>query len=146
MSNEKNGKEQILIFRTSTDATIQKLIREIWEVGNKEIECLIQSSQIKRYGEEYPDIKFIDINGERFEELPLAVMNRITKKKYDRLYITLSGVKGYHFDNVVKIVSKIRVKYAFFYNCNGEKIRIPKKKRIIDRLIGLYIKLVGLFY
>lgn len=133
--------EKILIFRTSTDATMQKLLKEL---GKKDIDCLIQSSQIGKYQVEYPYINFIDICQERFENLSREVMSLISNKKYDQLYVTLSGVNGYNFWNVIELVGRVHFKKAFFYNCNGKKTKIPQKNIIRDTLCRLYIKLIEL--
>lgn len=138
--------ENILIFKTSTDVTIQKLFHELAGEENKDIDCLIQHSHVKRYQEEYPYINFIDIQGERFENLSLEIMEKISKKLYDMVYVTLTGTNAYGFWNVISIVSKVRFKKGFFYNCNGEKMEIPRKNIVKDTICRLYIKWVGLFY
>lgn len=131
---------KILVLKTSSDETMQKLFKELDRVEKKRIDCLIQSSQIDRYRQEYPDINFIDIRRERFENLSSEIMDIISAKFYDRLYITLSGVNGYHFWNVIEFVSKVHFRRAFFYNCNGEQMKIPKGNIIKDTLERLYIK------
>ncbi len=129
----------VLVLKTSADATMQKLLNELCNDTNKQIDCLIQSSQVIRYQKEYPDINFIDICKERFENLPSDVTSMVTNKKYDQLYITLSGVNAYNFWNVMELVNKIRYKTAFFYNCNGVKMKIPRKNIIKDTLCKWYI-------
>lgn len=132
--------ENILIFRTSADATIHKLIDELKKNRDREIDCLIQSSQLQRYKADYPYINFIDIRGERFENLPLDVIELICSKRYNNLYITLTGEKAYNFWNVIEIVNKVRFKRGFFYNCNGQKIEIPGKNILKDTICRLYIR------
>ncbi len=129
----------VLVLKTSTDTTMQKLLNELCNDTNKQIDCLIQSSLVIRYQKEYPDINFIDICKERFENLPSDVTSMVTNKKYDQLYITLSGVNAYNFWNVMELVNKIRYKTAFFYNCNGVKMKIPRKNIIKDTLCKWYI-------
>lgn len=138
--------EKILVFRTSVDSTIQKLFNELGKIGDKDIDCLIQSSKVQKYKEEYPYINFIDIQGERFENLSSEVIKRISKKMYDRLYITLTGVDAYNFWNIMEILSNVHFKKGFFYNCNGEKMKIPRENIIKDTLCRIYIKLVGSLY
>lgn len=138
--------EKILVFRTSADRTIQKLFHELDQTGDMNIDCLIQSSKVQKYKEEFPNINFIDIEGEKFENLSSEIMKMISKKVYDRLYITLTGVNAYNFWNVMKIVSHVHFKKGFFYNCNGEKTKIPRENIIKDTLCRLYIKLIGSFY
>lgn len=135
--------EKILIFKTSTDATIKKLLNEL---GKKDIDCLIQSSQIAKYQEEYPYINCIDIHQERFENLPVEVTNEISKKRYDYFYLTLTREDGYNFWNVIRLACRVRFKKAFFYNCNGKKIKIPKKSVIGDMLYRMYVRWVELIY
>lgn len=132
--------ENILIFRTSADATIYKLIDELKIIRDREIDCLIQSSQFQRYKADYPYINFIDIRGERFENLSLDIIELICSKRYDNLYITLTGEKAYNFWNVIEIVSKVRFKRGFFYNCNGQKTEIPRKNILKDTICKLYIR------
>lgn len=134
---------RILIFKTSTDATMKRLICEL---DKQEIDCLIQSSQIDRYKAEYPNIKFIDICQEGFYDLPLEIINRISSKLYDQVYVTFSGIKGHNYGNVMELVSKVDYKSAFFYNCNGDKTEIPRKNLIKDTLCSLYIKWNRLIY
>lgn len=124
---------------------MQRLLKKL-DNGNKNIECLIQSSQLEKYKKEYPNVKFIDICRERFEDLPAEVIDMISQKKYDQLYITLSGVNGYNFWNVVKLVSTLRFKKAFFYNCNGDRIKIPEKNVIKDTLCRCYIRYIDYVY
>lgn len=133
----------ILIFKTSTDATMKRLISEL---DKQEIDCLIQSSQIGRYNAEYPYINFIDICQEGFYDLPLEIIDRISSKLYDQVYVTFSGIKGHNYGNVMELVCKVNYKHAFFYNCNGDKTEIPKKNLIKDTLCSLYIKWNGLIY
>ena len=136
----------VLVLKTSADATMQKLLNELCNDTNKQIDCLIQSSQVIRYQKEYPDINFIDICKERFENLPSDVTSMVTNKKYDQLYITLSGVNAYNFWNVMELVNKIRYKTAFFYNCNGVKMKIPRKNIIKDTLCKWYINWIRRIY
>ncbi|MDE6946608.1 MAG: hypothetical protein K2P14_05425 [Anaeroplasmataceae bacterium] len=136
----------VLVLKTSADATMQKLLNELCNDTNKQIDCLIQSSQVIRYQKEYPDINFIDICKERFENLPSDVTSMVTNKKYDQLYITLSGVNAYNFWNVMELVNKIRYKTAFFYNCNGVKMKIPRKNIIKDTLCKWYINWLRRIY
>lgn len=138
--------ERILVFKTSADATIQRLFSELADGVNRNIDCLIQHSQVVSYKQKYPFINFFDIQNERFEELPLEIMNMISRKQYDRVYVTLTGVYGYDFWNVIEIVSNVRFKKAFFYNCNGETREIPRKRIIKEIVCKLYIKWTGLFY
>lgn len=138
-----NLTERILVFRTSADATMKRLFHEL---RGKDIDCLIQSSQIDRYQIEFPYVNFINIYQEGFYDLPSQIMTQISTKSYDQLYITFSGIKGHNFGNVMELVSKVNFKHAFFYNCNGAKIEIPKKNIIKDTLCSLYIKWIGFIY
>ena len=133
----------ILIFRTASDATMKRLFHEL---KNQNIDCLIQSSQFARYKKEYPSIHFIDICREGFYDLPDEVTKAIAEKEYDQLYVTFSGIKGHNYGNVMELVSKMRFKKAFFYNCNGDKVEIPKPNAIKDKLCRAYIAAVSFVY
>lgn len=137
---------KVLVLKTSSDVTMQRLFKKLDKAGNNDIDCLIQSSQFEKYKKEYPNVRFIDICRERFEDLPTEVIDMVLQKKYDQLYITLSGVHGHNFWNVVKLVSTMRFKKAFFYNCNGDKIKIPGKNMMKDTLCRFYIKYIGYVY
>ena len=116
------------------------------ELGKGDIDCLIQSSQIDRYQAQYPDINFIDIYQEGFYDLPSQIVTQISTKSYDQLYVTFSGIKGHNFGNVMELVSMVNFKKAFFYNCNGDRIEIPRKNIIKDTFCRLYIKWIGFIY
>lgn len=135
--------EKILVFKTSTDKTITKLFHDL---GEKDIDCLIQSSQIERYQKLYPYIHFIDICQEGFYDLTFKVTDRISQEIYDKVYVTFSDIEGYNYGNVLELVEKVNFKSAFFYNCNGDKIEIPRKKVLKDAFCRLYIKLFGFIY
>lgn len=135
--------EKILVFKTAADATIKRLFHEL---ESRDIDCLIQSSQITRYKEEYPYVNFIDICQEGFYDLPAKVTEMISKKNYDQVYVTFSGIKGHNYGNVMELVSKVHFEKAFFYNCNGDRTEIPEQNVIKDRLCRAYIALVSFMY
>ena len=135
--------EKILVFKTATDATMKRLFHDL---ESSDIDCLIQSSQIARYREEYPDINFIDICQEGFYDLPTDVIRMMTEKNYNQLYVTFSGIKGHNYGNVMELVSKVHFKKAFFYSCNGDKTEIPEQNIIKDKLCRAYIAFVGFVY
>lgn len=72
-----------------------------------DIDCLIQTSQVERYKALYPNINFIDIQAEVFYDLASAVMDKVRHIRYEQLYVTLSGIVGHNYGNVMSIVSKI---------------------------------------
>lgn len=135
----------ILIFKTSADSTMNMLLEELNDL-DCDIDCLIQTSQIERYKTLYPKVNFIDIQAEGFYNLPSGVMNKVSQNKYEQLYVTLSGVVGHNYGNVMSIVSKIVYKEAFFYNCNGEKITIPSPNFLKDFICRVYIGFLDLIY
>lgn len=135
--------EKILVFKTSTDATMDKLFGEL---GMQEIDCLIQSSQLSRYQTQYPSVNFIDICREGFYDLPAEIIDRISSKPYDQLYVTFSGAKGHNYGNVMELVEKVNFKNAYFYNYNGDKVRIPGKNVVKDTFCRLYIKWIDFIY
>ena len=132
-----------MIFKTSADATLNKLL---YELGETDIECLIPSSQIAQYQKKYPYIHFIDICQEGFYDLPVKLIKAISEKSYDQVYVTFSGVRGHHYGNVMELVSKVHFKKAFFYNCNGDKTEISRHNVIKDRLCSAYIAFVSFMY
>lgn len=135
--------QNILIFKTSSDNTMYRLFQEL---GKRNIDCLIQSSQMGRYQVKYPYINFIDIQQEGFYNLSSEIITQISSKVYAQLYVTFSGTKGYNYGNVMELVDMVNFKSAFFYNCNGDKVRIPKKNVIKDMLCRLYVKWIGFVY
>lgn len=135
--------EKILVFRTSTDATIKKLFHEL---EGKNIDCLVQHSQVDRYRAEYPHINFIDICQEGFYDLPAGVIHMIACQTYDQVYITFSDRDGYNYGNVLKLLEQINYRNAFFYNCNGDRMKIPKGNMIKDTLCRIYIDFTGFLY
>lgn len=137
---------KVLILKTSTDETVQKLIAELKKNGVNEIECLVQSSQYRKYQTDYPDIDFIDICGERFENLSLDIIESISSKWYSSLYITLTGERAYNFWNVIEIVYKVHFRRGFFYNCNGKKRRFSEKDILKDAMCRFYIRWSDFFY
>lgn len=136
---------KVLILCTSSDAVMKKLLEELQNFDNN-IDCLIQTSQIERYKALYPKVNFIDIQAEGFYDLPSDVMDKVSQNKYEQLYVTLSGVVGHNYGNVMSIVSKIVYKEAFFYNCNGEKITIPSPNFLKDFICRVYIGFLDLIY
>lgn len=135
--------EKILVFKTAADATMRRLFHDL---KNRSVDCLIQSSQIARYREEYPYINFIDICQEGFYDLPAEVIRMISEKKYDQVYVTFSGIKGHNYGNVMELLIKVHFKKAFFYNCNGDRTEIPEQNMIIDKLCRVYIAFVSFLY
>jgi len=133
----------VLVLKTSSDRTMEQLFREL---DGKKVDCLIQSSQFARYKEKYPSVHFIDICQEGFYDLSINITKAIVEKEYDQLYVTLSGIKGHNYGNVMELVSKVRFKKAFFYNCNGDKVEIPVPNVIKDKLCRVYIAVVSFWY
>lgn len=133
----------ILVFRTSTDATMKRLFQDL---GKEKIDCLIQSSQINKYKTKYSYINFIDIFQESFYDVPDEVVHMMCQKVYDQVYVTFSGTTGHNYGNVMELLSKMNYKSAFFYNCNGDKFEIHRKHILKDMICRLYIKWIGFFY
>ena len=135
--------EKILVFRTSTDATIKRLFCEL---EGKNIDCLVQQSQFDRYRKEYPYIHFIDICQEGFYDLPVRVTDVIFRQASDQVYITFSDREGYGYGNVLKLIQQVNYRRAFFYNSNGDRTEIPGGNRIKDTLCRIYIEFTGFIY
>lgn len=73
----------VLIFKTSTDSTMNMLLEKLNDL-DCDINCLIQTSQIERYKVLYFKVNFIDIQAERFDGLLSGVMDKVSQNKYER--------------------------------------------------------------
>lgn len=133
--------KRIIVLRTSTDDIMCRLFEEI---KDNEIFCMIASSQIDRYREMYPNIKFIDIQRERFYDLPPEVLSNVNRMTFNELYVTLPDIVGYYYENVMAVVDRINWRKAFFYNCNGDRVEIPGKMRSF--IYRVYIRICELIY
>ncbi len=134
----------VLVLKTSGDETMERLFAAL---GNEhEIDCLLPSDQVDKYCSLYPKIHFIDIQQDGFYELKDGLPVDIEKKQYDRLYVTLTGKTGYHFENVLQFVKKIRSRYACFYNSDGEELVIPPPNFMKDFFWRAYIMIINWKY
>ncbi|WP_026503800.1 hypothetical protein [Butyrivibrio sp. NC3005] len=133
---------KILILKTSVDATFDNLIGDLCN-KNHRIICLVPSSHYAKYKTKYSYVKLIDIKNEGFYDLPISVMKKLKNQKFDEVYITLSGVVGHNYGNVISILELLKFKKAFFYNSNGDRIEIPKQNLLFDFLCGFYICLLN---
>lgn len=131
--------KKILVLKTSMDGTMFRLFDEL---QGKHIDCLIQSSEMNKYQKKFPNINFIDIENEGFYELTPHVLRQATKERYDEIYITFSGVVGHHYGNVIEVLDLLRFKKAFFYNCNGERVNIPRQNLLRDWLCREFISFI----
>lgn len=131
---------KILIFKTSVDATMKRLLQELGK--ENDIDCLIQSNQVQRYRTEYPYINFIDIRQEAFYDIPVEIISAISKKKYEQLYVTFSGIVGHNYGNVMSLVNRVHFEKGCFYNCNGDRMEIPPKNFLKDMVLRIYIRCV----
>ncbi len=130
-------KKEILVLKTAPDIVMDRLLDEI---GNEEdISCFIQSSKIEEYKEKYPKMYFVDIQGERFEDLSENVLAETKKKYYRIIYIPHVGEKPRYFGNVILFVSHINHKRIIFYNENGEKKEVKKKGKIASYFYRMMI-------
>ncbi len=130
----------ILVFKTSNGYTLNRLLNELG--GERNIKCLVSSSGIKECQAKYPEVVFIDIGRESFYDLSDELVMQLRNDVFDEVYITLSGKHGYNYGNVVQLINEITFAKAFFYNCNGERISIPRKSWIKDLLIRAYISII----
>lgn len=55
-------------------------------------------------------MNFIHIQAERFYGLLSGIMDKVSQNKYEQLYVTLSGVVGHNYGNVMSIVLKVAYK------------------------------------
>ena len=130
---------RILVLRTSTDFTIMRLFKEL---DCDDVDCLIQSSQLQRYRDMFPNVRFIDIKSEGFYDIPYEIISSISNIVYDQIYIAFSGFVGHNYGNVVELVNQCSYRKLFFYNCDSEKIQAPQYGILEEKLILLYMKIV----
>lgn len=135
--------KNILVLKTSSDATINRLFSELRECH---IDCLIASSEIEKYRNLFPKINFIDIHREGFYDIESELIYEISLKNYDEMYITLSGTVGHNYGNVMELIIQFNCKKNYFYNCNGEKTLIPKYNSIKTFACMCLIKLFEFRY
>lgn len=135
--------KNVLVLKTSSDSTLNRLFEEL---SDAKIDCLIASSELHKYKKLFPQINFIDIHKEGFYDISQDLIVEIAAKKYDELYITLSGAVGHNFGNVMELIIQFNSTKSFFYNCNGERIQIPKSNFIKDFFCMCYIKMIELLY
>ena len=128
----------ILVFKTSSDATMERLFEQLGSGSN--ITCLIQSSTLKRYRKRYPHVNFLDIRQEGFYDLPSEVIQTISNEKYDQVYVTFSGISGHNYGNIIQILTLLCYDAAFFYNCNGNRTEIPRENMLRDWFWHIYIR------
>ncbi|MBD5476921.1 MAG: hypothetical protein HDR17_13245 [Lachnospiraceae bacterium] len=134
-------KKKVLVLKTAYDAVTDRLLEEI---GNKEnVSCFIQTSKLEEYKEKYPEIYFVDIQGERFGDLTKNILAETEKVFYQTIYIPHAGEKPLYFGNVILFASHINHKRIIFYNENGEKREVKKKGKIASsfyRIMIIYFK------
>ena len=135
---------KVLVFRTSSDDTMRHLFMELGD--EHAIDCLIQSSQFEQYRMQYPKINFIDIQQEVFVDLSKTLLDAISEKQYDRIYVTVSGVVAHNYGNVMQILACLKSRSSFFYNCHGKQIEIPQRNLWKDTFWSLYIHIVEWVY
>ena len=135
--------KNILIFKTSADETVHRLLAEL---ENENVFCLIQSDGYERFCQRYSKVHFIDIQKEGFYDLPKEVKDQMIGKRYDELYITFSGLTAHNYGNVLEVAAQCSFEVAYFYNCKGERIRIPAHHPLKEWLIRSYIRFVEFFY
>lgn len=138
-----NSQNKILIIKTSSDKTIKKLLEEL--VGC-EVTGIIQEGLLQIYQGEYPTVKWIGIRDESFYEIDNELIKELSKNVFDEVYITLSGVVGHNMGSIIGIIENLRFKKAYFYNCNGNRVSIPKPNFLKDLICRVYINLAQLFY
>lgn len=137
--------KRYLILTTATDAVTSKLLREL-DIYTAEKYCLIQSSLLENYQKQYKGIRFIDINRESFYNMPESILDDIKKIHFDIVYVPVTNVRATNYGHVLEIINKLDYGEIVFYNCKGEKSVIEKKGRLQEKLIKMYINLIGCLY
>lgn len=120
--------EKSIVLKTASDTVVDKLLDEI--KSQQKIDCLIQPGSMERYKAKYPEINFINIQRERFENLAEDTLAEIEKGYYQNLYIPHAGEGPYRFGNVILLAGHINHKKLYFYNEYGETRAIRKKGRM----------------
>lgn len=137
--------EKVLIFKTASDAIMERLFTELQSKECEKI-CLIQTSLKDIFQKKYPEISFIDIQKEGFYDIPNEVMQPIQETKLDKIYIPTTGVRATNFGNIMELCNKLCYKELIFYNSNGEKNIVRKKGASAEWLIKIYIGLIEHLY
>lgn len=137
--------EKVLIFKTASDAIMERLFTELQSLQCEKI-CLIQTSLKDIYQKKYPYILFIDIEKEGFYEIPKEVLLLVQKMKINKIYIPTTGVRAINFGNIIELCNKLCYKELIFYNSNGEESIVRKKGAFVEWLIKIYIGLIELLY
>lgn len=127
--------KRILVFKTAEDQIVMKLLEEQKE---DRIDIMIPSNDVKKYELIYPCINYLEIASDSFYEINQSVIEQISAILYDRIYITLTGRHEHDFGHVLEILTKCRYKRAFFYNCDGEYMEIPRYSLLTEMVISLY--------
>lgn len=137
--------DNILIFKTASDATIHRLFEQLRFEKSRKI-CLIQSSLKDNFQKKYHFVSFIDIKREGFYGIEDSVIQQLKEIKYEKIYIPITGVRATNFGNIVELCTKFSYEELVFYNCNAEQSIIKKQNRFKEKLIKIYISLVEMTY
>lgn len=137
--------DNILIFKTASDNVMNRLLNELQKQRSFKY-CLIQSSTLNSYYSKYEDIKFIDIKQEGFYNISDDIVKSLSQKKFEKIYIPITGVRANNFGNVIEICNKLHFNELVFFNCDGEKSIVRKKSSFIERLIKVYINVIEFLY
>lgn len=137
--------EKVLIFKTASDAIMERLFTELQSKECEKI-CLIQTSLKEIFQKKYPEISFIDIQKEGFYDIPDEILQPVQEMNLKKIYIPTTGVRATNFGNIIELCNKICYKELVFFNSNGEESVVKKKGVFIEWLINIYIRLIELLY
>lgn len=137
--------EKVLIFKTASDAIMERLFTELQSKECEKI-CLIQTSLKEIFQKKYPEISFIDIQKEGFYDISDEVLQPVQEMNLKKIYIPTTGVRATNFGNIIELCNKICYKELVFFNSNGEESVVKKKGVFIEWIINIYIRLIELLY
>lgn len=118
--------KKILIFKTCGDWVAYSSLDKLIVNTEDEIHCFIQSGSYEKYSAKYPQIRFIDIRSNIFDNPEIFRFDDIDKIRFDEIYFLATGVYFQNYRNILEIAENIKADKWIF--CNG-KGHIKEVKR-----------------
>lgn len=120
--------KNILIIRSCNLAVFHDLIENIEYNESDKIYCLVQENSAITFKNMYPDfILFIDKNNNfSYKSISknINLFNKLSSIKFDEIYIPSSVTDFKNFEEIFKIVSKLKSNKYITFNVNCEKCDI----------------------
>lgn len=142
MIDMKKDNIKVIIFNTARDEIVEKCFELNY---SNQIVCLVQPSKEQLYKNKYKGVDLINIEKERFEDLPEHVIRRINSEKYDKVYLPVAGKMIRNFGNVLEVLKKVRFKRAYFFYADGSTKEMLICNRLLDGVIDLVIRVLDCF-